>query len=246
MQISIRDAAVNRSAILRTPLYRTGRALLCLSGIALIFGSIVPLGMLTVNSTCNFVCYGSYSPTWLGLGNDPQAPQLGDWASGQGLVFIGLGFLLLALATSMYNNPRMSRDLTRPIASLSVATAFVGVLFLAPLAIRSGPDVWTYNTVILALMTVLAVLWGRRVLNRAPARFILFGEAGAASAAIVASALSWLSLGHFLNVWVTPHNDGWQVFMYSWHAAVVPFGCALAATGVALLGGDSARQRDRT
>jgi drug/metabolite transporter (DMT)-like permease len=66
---------------------RIGATLVSVGGVILMVGGVTPLGTLTSSEWCAVhavVCYGDYSPSWLGLGNDPPAPQLGDWATYQG------------------------------------------------------------------------------------------------------------------------------------------------------------------
>jgi hypothetical protein len=99
-------------------------------------GGVTPLGTLTSSEWCAVhavVCYGDYSPSWLGLGNDPQAPQLGDWATYQGLIFVILGFLTLVLGVALR---RWSRDQARGNIprwlSLSGLTLIVVGLFVFP------------------------------------------------------------------------------------------------------------------
>lgn len=218
--------------------YRIQRIGLCLAGlggISLMFGSVVSLGTLGSDQWCvrnEISCYGSYSPSWLGLSNDPNAPQLGDWASGQGVVLVLLGFLLVASVAGLAWRTRTTTSPVRRSAILVFATVVAMGLYLAPLALGRAPASTSYGSFTVVLLFGLAVQWGRVVLSRVPIEVLGASVAGLAVGVVVATFVIWHSFHDFLSTWVAPHASGWQTFAYAWTAYLVPAGCVLATIGV--------------
>jgi hypothetical protein len=215
---------------------RAGAASLFVGGVVLMIGGITPLGTLTSSNWCavhGVSCYGAYSPSWLGLGNDPEAPQLGDWATYQGLVFVILGFLAVVLGTAIYRMPsRTGRTTTRRALSLAGLTLSAVGLLVFPELFGGGTASWPFYVLVVSGLIWLAVSWGSSLaLSRSWGQIASVAAVGLAVLAVLATMLSWRSLEHFLGTWVTPHNDGWQSFTYAWQVALVPIGAGLVAFG---------------
>lgn len=215
-------------------LTNVGLALVIVSGAVLLYGSVSSIVTLTSNHWCNVnevSCYGAYSANWLGLGTDSEAPQLGDWASSQGLAFIGLGLVLVALASGL----AVVRPTRRPrVIRLIAASIAVALVFVLPLLWNQGVAPLAFDLIALAAMFAVAVCWGTRVIVSLPRSATAAIMSICAASIGVGSLFAVRSLSHFAALWVTPHSDGWQIASYSWQRFLIPDASWTAVLGVAV------------